>query len=167
MWSKPVFLGLLLMASLPVNAASLDAVQQQLAGADYADALASLERLPRQQQHGAAARLLRAEAQSGMEDLQGAEQTLRQLIADYPELPEGYNNLAAVLVRQDRLDEARGLPEKALRTSERYATVYSNLLRLNDVVWVSGGAFLMSVVATLYPAWRAARTDPAEALRYE
>jgi len=40
-------------------------------------------------------------------------------------------------------------------------------LRLNDVVWVSTGAFLMSVVATLYPAWRAARTDPAEALRYE
>jgi lipoprotein-releasing system permease protein len=40
-------------------------------------------------------------------------------------------------------------------------------LRWNDVVWVSAGAFLMSLVATLYPAWRAARTDPAEALRYE
>ena len=40
-------------------------------------------------------------------------------------------------------------------------------LRAGDVIWVSGGAFLMSLVATLYPAWRAARTDPAEALRYE
>jgi len=40
-------------------------------------------------------------------------------------------------------------------------------LRIRDVVWVSAGAFLMSVLATLYPAWRAARTDPAEALRYE
>jgi lipoprotein-releasing system permease protein len=40
-------------------------------------------------------------------------------------------------------------------------------LRFNDVAWVSTGAFLMSVLATLYPAWRAARTDPAEALRYE
>ena len=40
-------------------------------------------------------------------------------------------------------------------------------LRAGDVVWVSTGAFLMSVIATLYPAWRAARTDPAEALRYE
>jgi len=40
-------------------------------------------------------------------------------------------------------------------------------LRVRDVAWVSAGAFLMSVLATLYPAWRAARTDPAEALRYE
>lgn len=40
-------------------------------------------------------------------------------------------------------------------------------VRFNDVVWVAGGAFTMSVVATFYPAWRAARTDPAEALRYE
>jgi lipoprotein-releasing system permease protein len=28
-------------------------------------------------------------------------------------------------------------------------------------------AFLLSLLATLYPAWRAAGTQPAEALRYE
>ncbi len=40
-------------------------------------------------------------------------------------------------------------------------------VHLADVLSIGGGAFLMSVLATLYPAWRAAQTQPAEALRYE
>lgn len=48
-----------------------------------------------------------------------------------------------------------------------YISTMPSDLRMDDVVRVSAGAFLMSVLATLYPAWRAARTDPAEALRYE
>ncbi|HKJ76920.1 MAG TPA: FtsX-like permease family protein, partial [Gammaproteobacteria bacterium] len=36
-----------------------------------------------------------------------------------------------------------------------------------DVWRICGMAFVLSVVATLYPAWRASRTQPAEALRYE
>lgn len=40
-------------------------------------------------------------------------------------------------------------------------------VRLRDVLTVGLGAFFMSVFATLYPAYRAARTEPAEALRYE
>jgi len=40
-------------------------------------------------------------------------------------------------------------------------------LMLQDVLLVCGAALLLSFLATLYPAWRAARTQPAEALRYE
>jgi lipoprotein-releasing system permease protein len=40
-------------------------------------------------------------------------------------------------------------------------------LQLADVVLICGAAFSLSFLATLYPSWRAARIQPAEALRYE
>ena len=40
-------------------------------------------------------------------------------------------------------------------------------LQASDVLVITLVALGMSFLATLYPAWRAARTDPAEALRYE
>ena len=36
-----------------------------------------------------------------------------------------------------------------------------------DVAKVCGVAFLLCALATLYPSWRAARTQPAEALRHD
>lgn len=40
-------------------------------------------------------------------------------------------------------------------------------MRWSDVSRVIGAALAMSFLATLYPAWRASRVEPAEALRYE
>ena len=40
-------------------------------------------------------------------------------------------------------------------------------LRYHEVFMVSGLSFLISLLATLYPSWRASKTQPAEALRYE
>ena len=37
----------------------------------------------------------------------------------------------------------------------------------SDVWGVTLIAFVLSLLATLYPSWRAARVNPAEALRYE
>ena len=39
--------------------------------------------------------------------------------------------------------------------------------RASDFVPIAFLSFAMSLIATLYPSWRAARTRPAEALRYE
>lgn len=40
-------------------------------------------------------------------------------------------------------------------------------LRADNILAIAGIAFAMCMIATLYPAWRASRTDPAAALRYE
>lgn len=40
-------------------------------------------------------------------------------------------------------------------------------LRWNDVFVIVVSAIFMSMLATLYPAWRASKTHPAQALRYE
>lgn len=40
-------------------------------------------------------------------------------------------------------------------------------LQWNDVAIISGAGLALSLLATIYPAWRASRIDPAEALRYE
>ncbi|MEQ9726139.1 lipoprotein-releasing ABC transporter permease subunit [Pseudomonas sp. WHRI 8822A] len=40
-------------------------------------------------------------------------------------------------------------------------------LQVADVVLICSAALTLSFLATLYPSWRASRTQPAEALRYE
>ncbi|MFV1996394.1 MAG: lipoprotein-releasing ABC transporter permease subunit [Acidiferrobacterales bacterium] len=40
-------------------------------------------------------------------------------------------------------------------------------LNWDDIATIVGASFVLGVGATLYPAWRAARVQPAEALRYE
>jgi len=40
-------------------------------------------------------------------------------------------------------------------------------LRWDDVTTIIGMTLVLCLIATLYPAWRAARTHPVEALRYE
>jgi lipoprotein-releasing system permease protein len=40
-------------------------------------------------------------------------------------------------------------------------------LHWSDVWTISVVSFVLTILATLYPSWRASRTQPAEALRYE
>ncbi len=62
--------------------------------------------------------------------------------------------------------------ERMLGTQLFSKEVYyiSNLpseLQWSDVITITAVSFVLSLVATIYPSWRASRVNPAEALRYE
>lgn len=70
------------------------------------------------------------------------------------------------------LESIVGLVENLFSIKFLAADVYfiSDLpaeLRAADVITICSIALLLALIATLYPAWRGARTLPAEALRYE
>lgn len=48
-----------------------------------------------------------------------------------------------------------------------YISQFPSVLLWQDVAFICGVALLLSFIATLYPAYRAAQIEPAEALRYE
>jgi lipoprotein-releasing system permease protein len=48
-----------------------------------------------------------------------------------------------------------------------FITALPSRLEAGDVVWTVAGSLLLTLLATLYPAWRAAQIQPAEVLRYE
>ena len=63
------------------------------------------------------------------------------------------------------LEQVLGM--KFLAADVYYITDLPSEMRWLDVARISGISFVLSLLATLYPAWHAARTQPAEALRYE
>ena len=62
-----------------------------------------------------------------MRDLEGAKKTLIEITQQFPELPEPYNNLAAIAANQGKWIEARDYLELALKLRPTYSTAAANL----------------------------------------
>ena len=71
-------------------------------------------------------------------------------------------NVGTVIPAIERLFSVQFLDKTVYYISE----LPSDLQR-GDVVTIAGIALLLALLATIYPAWRAAKVNPAEALRYE
>ncbi|TBU97737.1 lipoprotein-releasing ABC transporter permease subunit [Stutzerimonas kirkiae] len=71
-------------------------------------------------------------------------------------------NVSAGVALLERL-----LGHKFLNADVYFIDYLPSQLMFADVFQVCVAALVLSFLATLYPAWRAARTQPAEALRYE
>ncbi|WP_339806566.1 lipoprotein-releasing ABC transporter permease subunit [uncultured Marinobacter sp.] len=79
----------------------------------------------------------------------------------------GLGILGALYI-SDVISWVEGVFEHQFLSSDVYFISYlPSQLLWDDVMIISGAGLAMSLLATLYPAWRASRVDPAEALRYE
>jgi lipoprotein-releasing system permease protein len=72
------------------------------------------------------------------------------------------HNLNDIMHFLQRVFHTEFLPSSVYYISDLPAAIYQA-----DVLKVTLASFVLSVLSTLYPAWRAANTQPAEALRYE
>lgn len=91
------------------------------------DALARVDEFLAARPRDAQLRFLRGVILSDLGRAGDAVPVFEQLIADYPELPEPYNNLAVLIAAQGRYEQARNLLHQAITAQPNYVTAYENL----------------------------------------
>jgi tetratricopeptide (TPR) repeat protein len=105
-------------------------------------------------------RLLQSHIQTGLGQTQAAMDTLRALTQSFPELPEPHHNLAALLVRENRHDEALAALQAALRARPDYALALENLGDLH--LAMAAHAFARARLVTPTPTRLQTKQEGAE-----
>ncbi|OIQ87245.1 tetratricopeptide repeat protein [mine drainage metagenome] len=123
----------LLFSSLCAQAGNLMEVTQLYQNGKTEQALAALETytasLPKDGwgRNVTRARFLKGVMLADLKRTDEAIQVFDRLTIDYPDLPEPYNNLAALYVSQGKYEAARDTLERAMHTDPTYASLHDNL----------------------------------------
>ena len=122
-----------LIATIALAASGLAAateysdIQQLARDGKTAQALARIERGIAKDPKDPQLRFLKGVIQTDSGKQVEAQQTFLALTRQYPELPEPYNNLAAIYAHLNQWDKAREALEMAVRLNPGYAVAYENL----------------------------------------
>jgi len=127
-----------LSAALPTSAQAQAAVaaqvnlayqniQQLIAERRYDAAIAAADRYLADNRRDPQVRFLKGVAQTGSGSTDAAIATFTELVQVYPELPEPYNNLAAIYAGRGDFDKARELLQQAVQANPAYAVAHENL----------------------------------------
>jgi tetratricopeptide (TPR) repeat protein len=143
-------LAYLLAVAPAAHADGLAEAQRLQAAGETAAALQRVERALTDKPKDAQLRFLRGVLLAENRRNAEAIEILQGLTQDYPDLPEPYNNLAALYAAAGDYDRARVALEQSLRANPEFATAHENL-----------GDVLLMLASRSYA--RAVRLDPANA----
>lgn len=123
-----IFAGaVLLCASTGLHANSFQEAGILFKQGQYSLALEKTDSFLASKPGDAKARFLKGLITTEQGNISEAVKIFQALTVDYPELPEPYNNLAALYASQGLYDKAKLALEKAIHTHPSYATAHDNL----------------------------------------
>lgn len=122
------FLSFLIIEPDPVtkNAVPSD-VERLVKAKKYPEAIELIDKLLKKTPRNVQLRYVKARLQIEMRQWEAAKKTLIEITQQFPELPEPYNNLAALAANQNNWIEARDYLELALKLRPSYGLASANL----------------------------------------
>ncbi|HYM48475.1 MAG TPA: tetratricopeptide repeat protein [Burkholderiaceae bacterium] len=134
-----------------IDPTPLEEVRKLISAGQSKQALARADQHLAKSPRDAQMRFVRGVILTDMKDDAAARAVFQQLVEDFPELPEPYNNLAVLYAADGQLDRAKQSLEMALVARPDYATAHENL----GDVYLQMAADAYQRASTLQPGNRA------------